>query len=210
VSQAGGSSTLIKICGIRSAEIARIAIDAGADAIGLVIDVPDSPRSLTIDEAHAIAATLPGRIMQIAVVCNPDPALAEQWKGTWFQLHGDEDEHTVARFARAKHIIRGFRFDPDQVRRWNDCRDVNILLVDGSAGGHGEAFHHEQLTALMPRITKPVMLAGGLTPQNVADAIKTVRPFAVDVSSGVERAPGVKDEELIRRFCAAVRGGDGT
>ncbi len=203
--QLDGTSTIIKICGIRSAEIAQIAIDAGADAIGLVIDVPDSPRRLTVDEAHTIAATLPRRIMQIAVVCNPDPALAEQWTGTWFQLHGDEDEQTVAHFARAKHIIRGFRFDPDQVRRWNDCRDVNILLVDGSVGGHGEAFHHEQLTALMPQITKPVMLAGGLTPDNVADAIRRVRPFAVDVSSGVERAPGVKDEELIRRFCAAVR-----
>ena len=88
---------------------------------------------------------------------------------------------------------------------WNDCRDVNILLVDGSAGGHGEAFRHEQLTALMPQITKPVMLAGGLTPDNVADAIRTVRPFAVDVSTGVETAPGIKDEELIRRFCRAVR-----
>ncbi len=200
-----GSSTLIKICGIRSPEIAQVAIEAGADAIGLVIDVPGSPRTVTIDEAHAIAASVPPRIMKIAVVCNPDPVLAEQWKGKWFQLHGDEDEQTVAHFARTKHVIKGFRFDPDQIRRWNDCRDANLLLVDGSAGGQGEAFRHEQLTALMPQIAKPVMLAGGLTPENVADAIRTVRPFAVDVSTGVETAPGIKDEELIRRFCRAVR-----
>ncbi len=203
----GGKSTLIKICGIRSAEMAAIAVDAGADAIGLVIDVPGSPRSLTLDEAEAIAASLPRRIMKIAVVRDSDPEIADRWRATWFQLHGVEDEQTVARFARTKHVMRGFRFDVDQVLRWDACPDVDILLVDGSTGGTGEAFRHEQLVALMPKITKPVVLAGGLTPDNVADAIATVRPFAVDVSSGVESAPGVKDGDLIRRFCAAVRAG---
>ena len=202
-----GNSTLIKICGIRSAEMAAVAVDAGADAIGLVIEIPDSPRTLTLDEAEAIAASLPPRIMKIAVVRDSDPEIAARWQGTWFQLHGGEDERTVAEFARTKHVIRGFRFDTDQVRRWEACQDVNILLIDGSAGGEGEAFRHEQLTAMMPQITKPVVLAGGLTPDNVAAAIAAVRPFAVDVSSGVESAPGVKDEELIRRFCAAVAQG---
>jgi len=200
-----GNSTLIKICGIQTAEMAALAVDAGADAIGLVVDVPDSPRTLTLDEAEAIAATLPPRIMKIAVVRDADPACADRWRATWFQLHGGEDEQTVARFARTKHVMRGFRFDADQVRRWDACPDVDILLVDGSTGGTGEAFHHEQLAAMMPQITKPVVLAGGLTPDNVADAIATVRPFAVDVSSGVESAPGVKDGDLIRQFCAAVR-----
>ena len=201
----GGNSTLIKICGIRSAEMAAVAVDAGADAIGLVIDVPDSPRTLTLDEAEAIAATLPPRIMKIAVVRDSNPEIAARWRPTWFQLHGVEDEQIVARFASTKHVIRGFRFDVDEVRRWDACPDVDILLVDGSTGGTGEAFHHEQLAALMPQITKPLVLAGGLTPDNVADAIATVRPFAVDVSSGVESAPGVKDADLIVRFCAAVR-----
>ena len=200
------ATTLIKICGLRSAEMARAAIEAGADAIGFVIEVPCSPRTLTVGEANAIAETLPPRIITIAVVRDPDPAVAEQWRGTWLQLHGDEDERTVARFARTRYVIRGFRFDPGAIRRWNDCADVNTLLIDGSAGGGGETFHHEALAALMPGISKPVMLAGGLTPRNVAAAIKTVRPWAVDVSSGVETAPGVKDEALIRRFCAAVRG----
>jgi len=202
-----GNSTLIKICGIRSAEMAAVAVDAGADAIGLVIEIPDSPRTLTLDEAEAIAASLPPRIMKIAVVRDSDPEIADRWRATWFQLHGVEDEQTVARFARTKHVMRGFRFDVDQVLRWDACPDVDILLVDGSTGGTGEAFRHEQLVALMPKITKPVVLAGGLTPDNVADAIATVRPFAVDVSSGVESAPGVKDGDLVRRFCAAVRAG---
>jgi len=200
------NSTLIKICGIRSAEMATLAVDAGADAIGLVIEVPDSPRTLTLEEAQAIAATLPPRIMKIAVVRDSDPEMADRWRATWFQLHGVEDEQTVARFARTKHVMRGFRFDVDQVRRWDACPDVDILLIDGSTGGTGEAFRHEQLATLMPQITKPVVLAGGLTPDNVAEAIATIRPFAVDVSSGVESAPGVKDGDLIRRFCAAVRG----
>ena len=203
------AATLIKICGLRSAEMARAAIEAGADAIGFVIEVPGSPRTLTVGQANAIAATLPPRIITIAVVSDSDPAVAEQWHGTWLQLHGNEDERTVARFARTRHVIRGFRFDPEAIRRWNDCTDVNTLLIDGSAGGRGEAFRHEELAALMPRISKPVVLAGGLTPDNVADAIRTVRPWAVDVSSGVETAPGVKDEGLIRRFCAAVRGKGG-
>ncbi len=201
-----GAATLIKICGLRSAEMARAAVEAGADAIGFVIEVPGSPRTLSVGEANAIAATLPPRIITIAVLSDPDPAVAEQWHGTWLQLHGSEDERTVARFARTRHVIRGFPFDPDSIRRWNDCTDVNTLLIDGSAGGRGEAFHHEELAALMPRISKPVVLAGGLTPDNVADAIRTVHPWAVDVSSGVETDPGVKDEGLIRRFCAAVRG----
>ncbi len=200
------AATLIKICGLRSVEMARAAVDAGADAIGLVVEVPGSPRTLTVGQANAIAATLPRRIITIAVVSNPDPAVVEQWHGTWLQLHGSEDEPTVAGFARTRHVIRGFRFDPDAIRRWNVCTDVNTLLIDGSAGGRGEAFRHEELAALMPGISKPVVLAGGLTPDNVADAIRTVRPWAVDVSSGVETAPGVKDEGLIRQFCAAVRG----
>jgi phosphoribosylanthranilate isomerase len=145
--------------------------------------------------------------MKIAVVRDGDPEMAARWRATWVQLHGNEDERTVASFARTKHVMRGFRFDVDEVLRWDACPDVDILLVDGSAGGTGVSFRHDQLAALMPKITKPVVLAGGLTPQNVADAIETVRPFAVDVSSGVESAPGIKDADLIRHFCAAVKKG---
>ena len=200
--------TRIKICGITSTETAAVAVEAGIDAIGLVFEVTDSPRCLTIDEAHAIKATLPSLIMAIVVLKNPPETLAEQWKGTWVQLHGDEDETVVQQFARTKHVIRGFHFDPQQVRRWNACPHVEILLIDGPAGGRGEGFDHEALARLMPQIEKPVMLAGGLTPDTVAGAIRAVRPFAVDVSSGVETSPGVKDPALIRAFFAAVAAAD--
>lgn len=202
----GRGATRIKICGIQSPEMAGVAVRAGADAIGLVVDVAGSPRTISIDQAAAIARTLPPHLMVVAVLRDPDREVAERWQAsTWVQLHGAEDEPLVEHFARTKHVIKGFRFDPDELRRWNDCPAVELLLVDGSAGGRGESFHHEALADLMPQISKPVVLAGGLTPDNVAEAIRTVRPFVVDVSSGVESSPGVKDEALIKRFCEAVR-----
>lgn len=200
--------TRVKICGIRSAEMARTAVDAGADAIGLVIDVPESPRNLTLEQAEEIADSLPALVISVAVLKDPPAELAQRWSGPWFQLHGDEDEEVIAEFARTKHVVKGFRFDPAQVQRWNDCPGVEILLIDGSAGGRGEAFRHDELAELMPQIYKPVILAGGLTSENVGGAIRTVHPFAVDVSSGVESSPGVKDSELIRRFCEAVEAAD--
>jgi phosphoribosylanthranilate isomerase len=200
--------TRIKICGVRTVETARLALEAGADAIGLVVDVPGSPRRLSLEAAECIAAALPAQAMAVAVMQDPDPALAERWRGTWLQLHGNEDESLMARLSRTRHVIKGFRFDPEQVRRWNRCPGVEILLVDGSQGGRGGSFRHEDLAAMMPEITKPVVLAGGLTPQNVATAIRAVRPFAVDVSTGVESSPGVKDDALIRAFCAAVETAD--
>jgi phosphoribosylanthranilate isomerase len=176
--------TRIKICGITSEPAARAAVEAGADAIGMVIGVPDSPRSISLEAATAINECLPPLVMSVAVVRDPEPALADRWPGSWFQLHGDEDEALVSRFARAGHVIKGFLFDPRQVKRWSACAHVEILLVDGSPGGRGEAFRHEALADLMPQVDKPVALAGGLTPANVGAAIRTVRPFAVDVSSG--------------------------
>ena len=196
--------TRIKVCGVRTAEVAAVAVEAGADAIGLVIDVPHSPRCLTLDEAREIAATVPPRVMTIAVLADPPAHLADGWAGSWIQLHGDEDDELIAHVARTRHVIKGFRYSAEAVRRWNDCPAIDILLVDGSGGGRGVAFPHEALATLMPEISKPVILAGGLTPDNVGDAVRAVRPFAVDVSSGVESAPGIKDPDLIRRFCEAV------
>ena len=94
------------------------------------------------------------------------------------------------------------------MRCWNACADVDALLVDGPDPGSGQAFDHDELAALMPELTKPLILAGGLTPENVGEAIRRVRPYAVDVSSGVESAPGIKDPAKIAAFCAAVRAAD--
>ncbi len=202
------SRTRVKICGIRSVEIAEVALAAGADAVGLVVEVPGSPRSLSLEEAQRLARALPKALMTIAVFKDPPAELVERWPGTWVQLHGDEDEALVRRAARGKHVVKGLRFDAEAVKRWSACPHVDVLLVDGPAGGSGRAFDHGALAALLPGIEKPVIVAGGLTAGNVGRAIRAVRPFAVDVSSGVESGPGEKDPDLIRRFCRSVAEAD--
>jgi phosphoribosylanthranilate isomerase len=202
--------TRIKICGIQTVEHALVATDAGADAIGLMF-VEKSPRYVREFEAAVdILTALPPFVTPVGVfqLTRRFNADFEDWCqcADWCQFHGDEDEQTVALAARPpRRAIRGFRFDADQVRRWDSCGAVEALLIDGPAGGSGEGFDHAQLADMMPQISKPVILAGGLTPENVGDAIRIVRPFAVDVSSGVESTPGVKEPSLIREFCAAVR-----
>jgi len=202
------SSTRIKICGITSVEMGNVAIDAGADTIGLVVDVLKSPRCITASQAREIASALPAQAMVVAVLQNASPEITEDLPGTWVQLHGDEDAQLVEQFAQSKHVIKGFRFDPQQVLRWNADPHVDVLLIDGSAGGEGEAFDHQKLAEMMPEIEKPIILAGGLNATNVASAIGTLHPFCVDVSSAVESSPGVKDSELIREFCDAVAQAD--
>ena len=202
------SSTRIKICGIMSVEMGSLAINAGADAVGLVVNVPKSPRCVTSSQAREIASALPAQAMIVAVLQDASPEITEDLPGTWVQLHGDEDEQLVAQFAQSKHVIKGFRFDPQQVLRWNADPNVDVLLIDGSAGGEGEAFDHQKLADMMPQIEKPIILAGGLNAANVGEAIEIVHPFCVDVSSAVESAPGVKDSKLIREFCDAAARAD--
>ena len=128
--------------------------------------------------------------------------------GAWCQVHGSADDDALAALAAVRPVVRGFRFEPAAVRRWDGHAAITALLVDGSAGGAGTPFDHAALADLRGEIRKPVILAGGLTPENVADAVRTVRPYAVDVSTGVESAPGEKAPDLVRAFCAAVRAAD--
>jgi phosphoribosylanthranilate isomerase len=207
--------TRIKICGITSWPAARAAVDAGADAIGLVF-ARKSPRFIDFESAHDIADRLPPFVTPIGVFQlaprggrdGTGISELERWRGQWVQLHGEEDEAIVAGADMTHRVIRGFPFDAGQVSRWDACRSVEALLIDGAAAGSGQPFDHAALAAIMPRLAKPVILAGGLTPENVGEAVRTLRPFGVDVSSGVESEPGVKDPGLIERFCAAVREAD--
>ncbi|MHC5024219.1 MAG: phosphoribosylanthranilate isomerase [Planctomycetota bacterium] len=204
MSPAAHERTRIKICGITSVELAVGAAQAGADLVGVMF-ASGSPRRVDLDTARAIEHALPADVAPVAVYQDPtpdDPTL-RHWFGPWAQFHGDEDEAFLA--SVSFRVIRGFRFDPDQVRRWNACPAVDVLLIDGPAGGSGDSFDHQLLAGMRDEISKPVLLAGGLTAENVAEAIRIVRPYGVDVSSGVESTRGVKDPELIRAFCHAVQ-----
>lgn len=200
--------TRIKICGITSVEMALAAVQAGADAIGVVF-VPTSPRYVLPGPAQRISRSLPPLVSSIGVFLNPSDPDLQNWRGQWVQMHGQEAEPQLARVALNRRIIKGLKFDRAQVRRWETCPHVSALLIDGSDGGTGEGFNHRLLAEMMPQINTPVILAGGLNPQNVGQAIRAVRPFGVDVSSGVESSRGVKEPSLIREFCQAVREADG-
>lgn len=199
--------TRIKICGITSIEMALAAAEAGADAIGLVF-VPTSPRYVLPGPAQRIAKSLPPLISSIGVFLNPSDPDLQNWRGQWVQMHGQEEEWQLTRVGQNRRIIKGLKFDPEQVRRWERCPNVSALLIDGVDPAHKSGFSHERLAEVIHTLSTPVILAGGLNPRNVEQAIQVVKPFGVDVSSGVESSRGVKEVSLIREFCAAVRATD--
>lgn len=194
----------VKICGVSTTADIDAAARAGADAIGIV-RAEGSPRHVepgaVPDLVRAAAAAVP--FGAVGVFRNQDVAEARAWPGSWVQLHGDEDEPYVASLGR--DVIRGVRFDADELRRWDQAPGVAAVIVDGPDPGSGVTIDHAALAALMPELRRPVILAGGLDPRNVGRAIAEVRPAGVDVSSGVESAPGVKDHGRIEAFCAAAR-----
>ena len=130
---------------------------------------------------------------------------------TLSQLHGNEPEQVVRQCGPG--VIKAVRFEESSIRddlaRWGALEEVDAILVDGGAGD-GKAFDWGSLHAALAEtgISTPIVLAGGLTPENVGEAIRAVRPYAVDISSGVEREAGVKDASLIAAFCDAVREAD--
>jgi phosphoribosylanthranilate isomerase len=207
--------TRIKICGITSPEAALAAADAGADAVGFVF-VPGTPRHVEPEHAFEIMGSLPPMVTTVGVF--RDATLDEfidieqRCPTDLSQLHGSEPEGLVRDCG--PRLVRGIRFDPatiaDELARWDAIEEVDAILVDGSAGGGGEAFDWRALVEPMSRISTPVILAGGLHAGNVGEAIGACRPFAVDVSSGVEASPGVKDPDKVRAFCQAVREADAT
>lgn len=205
--------TRIKICGITDEQALVAAAQAGADAIGFMF-VQGSPRVIDPEEAFALATMLPPFMATVGVFADPDPDAFAEFEQlcptTCTQLHGDEDAKLVRTLG--PDIIKAVRFDPSTIRdalaRWDADENVGAILVDGSSGGEGVAFDWAALTPHLAGLLKPVILAGGLTPENVEEAIRAVRPYAVDVSSGVESSRGVKDASRIQAFCDAVRRAD--
>ncbi len=204
--------TRIKICGITRIDDARAAIAAGVDAVGLVF-YPRSPRCLDIESARSIVDQLPPLVTVVGVFVNQTieqvREIADRAPLDILQLHGEETPEQCRRYGQP--YIKGVRMRDDvdltaTAHAFSDCRG---LLLDtykpGTEGGTGETFSWKRIPATM---IKPVILAGGLNPANVGEAIETVRPFAVDVSSGVEKAQGVKDVREIERLVKAVRAAD--
>jgi phosphoribosylanthranilate isomerase len=200
--------TRIKICGITRVEDALKAVDAGADAIGLVFYDP-SPRSVRINLATEIAAAVPAFVSVVALFVDPTKEYVQEVLNNvridLLQFHGDEENDFCSQFKTP--FIKAIR-----VRQASDVvasslrfpNSVGILLDSykpGVPGGTGESFDW----SLIPKNhSNPIILAGGLTPENVASAINDVQPFAVDVSGGVEVAKGIKDSEKIKEFVSEV------
>jgi len=204
--------TRIKICGITSAGDARVAVECGADAIGLVF-YPHSPRAVTIEQAAVIAASVPPFVTVVALVVD-EPAeqvrrIVEQVPIELLQFHGQESAAFCAQFQRpwikAVRVREGVDITSLAVEYGNARGLLLDNWQDGVPGGTGRAF---DWTLAPSDIPLPIVLAGGLNDGNVGQAIARVRPAAVDVSGGVERAPGHKDPARIARFVAAVRAAD--
>jgi phosphoribosylanthranilate isomerase len=202
-------SVRVKICGITRAEDALAAVDAGADALGFMF-VEASPRCVTPEQAAGILRELPPFVARVGVFVNPSAdrvraAIAETGIDT-LQFHGEETPAFCRQFG--PRVIKAFRVrDAESLKPLADFRSETWLLdsfVAGKHGGTGAVFNWD-LAAQAVKQGGRVILAGGLTPENVADAVRQVRPYALDVSSGVELSPGRKDAAKVRAFIAAAK-----
>ena len=205
--QLDSTRTLIKICGIRDEATLACAVDAGADAVGFVL-APGSPRTIDVNDAIRLAEGLPDHVTAVGVVVDAESETHAAWSGRWLQLHGQETEAIAAEYDGP--IIRAMPFDPEALNRWDRCAFVDRLLVDAPQPGSGRAFDHAAFAEIDEPPSTPIIVAGGLDPQTVGEAIERLRPWAVDVSSGVESEPGIKDPGMIMDFCRAVRKADGS
>lgn len=201
--------TQIKICGITTREDAKMACDSGADAIGLVF-YPPSPRYITIDQAIEVVNCLPPFTTSVALFVNAEREEIEHVLDNVaidiIQFHGNESAEFCASFKRP--YIKALRMKDglDLYSLQNEYASARGLLLDtykkGVPGGTGETFNWEKVPH---DLTIPIILAGGLVADNVAQAIKVARPYAVDVSGGVEASKGKKDSQKIIQFMDNVR-----
>jgi phosphoribosylanthranilate isomerase len=200
----------VKICGITRVEDALAAAAAGADAIGLVF-YAKSPRAVDIEQAREILAVLPPFVTSVGLFVDAERSELERILASvpldLLQFHGDESVQQCEAFGRP--YIKALRVKAGddiaaQVARYPSAQGILLdAYVEGVPGGTGEAFDW----SLIPQtLSKPLILAGGLRPDNVAEAVSRVRPYAVDVSGGVEASKGVKDVEKVGAFIRAARG----
>lgn len=199
----------VKICGITNVEDAFHAVKGGADALGFVFH-DKSPRAVTPEKAAAIVAALPPFVQTVGLFVNADisfvNATAASCRLDLVQLHGDESPAFCRQVDR--RVIKAFRVkDISSLEPMGGYRVAGFLLdawTPDAYGGTGQTFNWE--VAKGAGVFGPVILAGGLSPDNVAQAVAAVAPYAVDVSSGVESAPGKKDAEKVREFIRRAKG----
>ncbi len=205
-----GFMVRVKICGITNSGDALLAAELGANALGFIF-YKRSPRYVAPDKARHIIGQLPPFVATVGVFVDEDAGAVREIASLagldWLQLHGSESPDYCRSLGR--RVIKGFRVKGDEIYAQISAYQgaVQAFLLDtykpGTLGGTGETFDWE----LARQVNKcgPIILAGGLTPDNVAQAINIAQPSAVDVASGVEKEPGKKDPEKLRAFLAAVR-----
>jgi phosphoribosylanthranilate isomerase len=201
--------TKVKICGLTSVADALTAAQAGADMVGLMF-YAGSPRHITVAQAAEISRALPPFVLRVGVFVNPEPAEVVEAIAACglnlLQFHGDEAADFCTQFGVMS--LKAIRVQSAESLQTLAYFHTDAFLLDAYSkaglGGTGEKFNWD-LAVAAQKFGKPIFLAGGLTPENVADAVRQVRPFAVDVSSGVESAPGKKDAAKVWAFIQAVR-----
>lgn len=196
----------VKICGVTTVEDALLAAGMGADALGLNF-VASSSRRITPGRAKEITRRLPPDVLTVGIFRNEAREKVVEIANTIglraVQLHGHESAEDTRWVAeRVPAVIRAFSANDPALTRYEEFGPVR-LLIDAPEPGSGHTFDWTRMDEL--EIDRPIILAGGLNPDNVTEAIETVRPWGVDLASGVESAPGKKDPVLVRRFIAAAR-----
>jgi phosphoribosylanthranilate isomerase len=214
------SRTRIKICGLTRPQDVIAAAEAGADAVGFVF-YPPSPRNITFDLAVELAALLPPFVSAVGLFVDPQPDFVSEALRRvplqWLQFHGDESDAQCAALSAIPGSsvglpwIKAVRMRPgvDLLESSVSHPGARGLLLDAFAEGYGGSGKTFDWSLIPPGIGRPLVLSGGLDPGNVGEAVCRLRPWAVDVSSGVEVAKGIKDAAKIAAFIAGVRNADG-
>ena len=212
----GVGTTRVKICGLTRERDLRAAVAAGADAIGVIAEVPvDTPREVSRERAAELVAAAPPFVTTVLVTMPESPheatALVQEVGPDVLQIHNSLPPGDLAYLGSTvdARVVRAVdAADPEEAHRYDDVADA--LLVDSAtdegAGGTGRTHDWDRTRELAADLDSPVVLAGGLTPENVAAAAATVEPFAVDVASGVEREGGIKDHDAVASFVENARG----
>lgn len=210
--------TRVKICGIQSLEDALACVASGADAIGMLVDVKISPRCITAAKAKTIVAGLPPFVTPV-IVMMPSSADEVAEAGRLIrpgaiQLHGQESPEMLRRIKSQLPYVRliktihvGAGDEIEKAKSYEGCADAILLdTLSPSFGGTGKTHDWATSAEIIRTVSMPVLLAGGLSPSNVAEAVRSARPFAVDVSSGVENEERRKDPEKVMAFIARAKG----